>query len=190
MIFRKTPYHAAALLAVALVTGCSFAALAPAPSDEASLRVSPRVQAAGYATQATPAAYTASDVHHVVLSLYKLSGDSETSVLDAQGNALTLDIPASELGHDVVFAKLKANTTYRIKAQAYKAAGTSAENLISTDDSASYVDVAVGENDRPAVALIVKLKDQVLSNAVTLPEVTVTSGGYTASDSISVTIVP
>ncbi|MNX79233.1 hypothetical protein D3C86_1108570 [compost metagenome] len=127
---------------------------------------------------------------HVVLSLHTLNGQVETPVKNAQDVALTLDVPKAELDHDVVFSKLKANTTYRIKAQAYKAAGTSVADLISTGDSASYVDVAVGENDRPAVALTVKLKDQVFSGTVTLPEITVTNGGYTASDSVSVTVIP
>ncbi|MBO9541383.1 hypothetical protein J7643_12410 [bacterium] len=190
-MFRSTSHRAAAVLAGILLSGCSPAALGPAPvGGEVSLRVSPRFQAEGYAAQAVIAPYTVDDVAHVVLSLYKLDGNTELPVKNSQDVAITLDVPRAELGHDVVFTKLKANTTYRIKAQAYKAAGTSVADLISTADSASYVDVAIGENDRPAVALTVKLKDQVFSGTVTLPEITLTNGGYTASDSVSVTIVP
>lgn len=183
--------HAMPLMGAALLAGCSLAALAPDPSGgEAVLRVSPRFQPAGYAAQAVVSPYAAADVNHLVLSLHTVSGGIATPVKDAQNVAVTKDVPNADLGKDVVFAKLKPDTTYRLMAQAYKAAGTAAGNLISTSDAASYVDVAVGRNDRPTIALSVKLIDKPFSASTTLPGVTLTEGDYAASGSIGVTLVP
>jgi len=169
----------APLLAIALLAGCSPAALMDPMSDNATLRVSPRFQEGGYATQALVTPYTGADVNHLVLSLHTVAGSTETLVA-------TSDVPQADLGKSIVFGKLRPDLTYRIKAKAYKAAGTAPADLISLDASSS-VDVVVGREDRHAIALTVRLIDRPFNASTTIPGVTVTDGQYAASGSTSVT---
>ncbi|MNL00291.1 Serine/threonine-protein kinase PknD [compost metagenome] len=168
------------LLAVALLAGCSPATLSLDPmSSDATLEVSPRIQAGGYAAQALVSPYTGADVNHLMLTLYTVAGSTETQVA-------TSDVPQADLGKSIVFGKLRPDLKYRIKAKAYKATGTAAADLISLDASSS-VDVVVGREDRHAIALTVRLIDRLFSASSTLPGVTVTNGQYAASGSTSVT---
>jgi hypothetical protein len=115
------------------------------------LSVKTEIRGAPFKVQAVVNPYTGNDVEHVVLSLLTVSGGNETAVL-AGGNPVTADVPKLKLADVLRFGNLKLNTTYRIRALAYKAAGTGAGDLISVANQ--LVDVAVTNNDRPGLATL------------------------------------
>ncbi|MNX97537.1 hypothetical protein D3C86_1299080 [compost metagenome] len=183
---------AAPVLGAVLLAGCSLGALAPDPAGgEIALRVTPRFLSAGYAAQAVVTPYTAADVNHLLLSLHTLQANVAIPVKDALGTPITLDVPKADLDKAVVFSRLRPDTTYRVTAQAYKAAGTAASDLISTTDGTSYADVTVSRNDeRPAIALSVKLIDRIFNATATVSTILLTEGGYSESNNPSVTLIP
>lgn len=171
------------LAAVTLLAGCSLASLHSAPmAGEASLRIQPRIQAGGYAAQATISPYSSDDVNHLVLTLHTVVGSTETQVA-------TADVPKLDLGRTIVFGKLRPDLTYRIKARAYKATGTAPADLISVDASSSAL-VVVGRKDEHAVGLSVQLADRPFSATTVIPGVTVTDSQFVASGSVTVTASP
>ena len=180
MIPSKNPV--AYLLAVSLLlglTGCSVSALSSSPGNgEAKVTITPRLLAGGYAAQAVVSPYTANDVNHLVLTLSTVNGPQVTPVASA-------DVPKADLGQSLVFAKLKPQTTYRITAQAYKAAGTAAGNLISKDASSS-VDLSTGYQDSHAVTIPVQLVATAFSGTTFTPGVSVTDGAFIPSGSVTV----
>lgn len=133
--------------------GCGQATVAPPTASRgASLVLTPRLADPSFETQAVVAQYTRADIRHLVLRLYTWDGVTETPVADAYGSELVLDLVKSELDSPITIAHLRGNTTYRIRAYAYKAAGTAASDLISTSDATSYTDVVVSNDDTPTVS--------------------------------------
>jgi hypothetical protein len=179
-MIRRKLFHVTPFLAMLLLSGCSLASLSTVPpSAEAMLRVSPRIQGGGYATQAEITPYAASHVAHLILELQRL--DQADEVLVAQ-----IDVPKEDLGKGFVFGKLKPDTTYRIQARAYKALGTSSSDLIS-DEASSSREVAIGRRTEHELSLTVQLIDREFNGSTLFPGVTVTEGRFTASGSVTVT---
>ena len=88
---------------------------------------------------------------------------------------VTQSSPSIDYTRPITFSGLKGLTTYRFYARAYDTAGT----LISTDDALSYLELAVGNDDRPTLGnLPIRIKDQVFSGRTT---VTLLPTGDTAS---------
>ncbi|MBO9541384.1 hypothetical protein J7643_12415 [bacterium] len=180
--------HVALALGITLLAGCAslpplFQGAGLAVADgRAELRVRADVTQAAYAPQGLAPSYTANDVDHVALSLYKLDGNTEIPVTGAGGSALILHIPKANLSHPISFSRLKPGTTYRVKAEAYNATGT----LISA--TGTYVDVVVTSDDRPTMATLkVKLLGtRPFDGQATASGIIVTPGGVVSSGSFDV----
>lgn len=115
-------------------------------------------------TQVLP--YAQGDINHLTI---KLLTPTEQEL------GISKDIPNADLGSSVVFSNLRANTTYRIRAYAYLTSGTG--SCISNDEG-SYIDVAVGTDNQPAMTpLKVKLIDKGF-NGIGTSSLAVTPGGY------------
>lgn len=125
-----------------------------------------------YGTQSEVNPNLSGDINHLILELrYATSLDL----------VATRDISKADLTNHIVFNNLRANTGYRVVANAYKTADTSQE--ISTDDSDSYTEFTTTGDDAPAIApLKVQLKD-VLFNGIGSSSIVVTPGSYTTGDS-------
>lgn len=154
--------HAKILFAV-LIGGC---AIAKPLSSNAILILRPQIQAGAY-TQTTISPYTKASIDHLSLELYK------------NGTLMTQrTLSNADLDRVVTFANLQANSAYRIKALAY----TSGNALISTEDSNSWTDVTLTNDNQPTLAALkVKLIDRAFAGTGT-SSLTVTSGGYIAGD--------
>lgn len=178
------PFNAPAssLLAVSLLAslaGCSLSGLASMPEGSGTtLKVKPRLQAGGHAVQAVVSPYTATDVHHLVLTLSTVNGPLLTPVASA-------DAPKANLDGLITFSDIRPHTTYRIKAEAYKAPGTAPADLISLDASSS-VDVSTANQDSHAVTIPVQLVDRTFNGTSLTPGVSVTDGAFIASGSVTV----
>ncbi|MBO9541927.1 hypothetical protein J7643_15170 [bacterium] len=178
-----------ALLAGALaLSACSYAPVMTGniPSQSAMvakgkgvLTLQPQVNAGGYRLQSIVSPYTKASIQHLVVKVFALVNGVEVPVIDGQGNQVSADLLNSELDDPVTFGNLMIDTTYRIRCYAYKAAGTAGADLISTNDSQSYVDVVVANDDRPVMAsLKVKLIDVIFNGEATSSGVIVTDGGF------------
>lgn len=156
---------AAAIAACGALAPAGMSAVAPAVAvAQASLVVVPSLDR-GYGPMSLYAPYTRQSVQHLVLRLATLDGDPanpvEHPVMDPAGQPVQLDVPAAALGSPVSFARLRSNTRYRVRAYAYQNPGVAEADLISHVDASSYVDVAVGADDAPAMAqLKVRLRDR------------------------------
>lgn len=147
--------------------------------DTARMILTADVTAGGYSLAALVAPNSKAKIQHLVLKLFRLDGSTETAATGANGMPITVDLTNTELDSPVTIGQLRASTTYRVRAYAYKAAGTAPQDLISTSDAASYVDVAVASDDRPTMATLrVKLLDVPFSGIASSSGVTVTNGGY------------
>lgn len=171
------------VLVTGLLAGCVNGPVGLLPNadgianGQAELQIKPQIVAGGLMTQTVVDNYTSTSVNHLVVKLFKING-SESPVLDGSGNQLAKDIANAQLSGSVSFSNLNANTTYRIRAYAYKAAGTAEADLISTSDVSSYTDVTVGNDDRPTLTTLrVKLIDKVFNGQATASGVVVTNGG-------------
>lgn len=184
-----------ALAGTLFLVGCTGLMQTTAPvvdvsEKTASIVVRTQVQPGGYRTMADPR-LTINHIDHIVLSLYELVNGQEVEVRDEQGEAITHDLTRANLGSLITFSKLKPQTTYRIKAAAYKAPGTNPADLISTTDATSFVDVAVTDDDRPFVTTLkVKLMDVVFDGQATFNGVVVTPGGYLPTGPVTISIEP
>lgn len=138
-------------LTAVLLGGCVALGVGRTGAGDASLAVVPTVHDGGFRTQAVVEPYTKAHVEHVVLKVYKLSGNTETAVTDASSNQVGRDVAKADLDVPVRFSKLRKDTTYRVRAFAYKASGTADADKISVDDNA-YIDIDVERDDRPTVA--------------------------------------
>ncbi len=136
----------------AAAVSASCAVLGPA-AGTVDLDVLPDVRAGSYAVQTVRTAYSSGDINHVVVKLFTVAGNTETAVKDASNGQLQKDVAAAALTTPIRFGKLFRNTTYRIRAYAYKAAGTASGDQISVDASSS-VDVAVASDDRPSLTTL------------------------------------
>jgi hypothetical protein len=157
------------LLSVGVLAGCATLVGPPGTRGEGSvtLTLQPTVVEGRYRTQALVKALTAADIEHVVVSLSKVEGTEVVPVL-LGGSPLKRDIPAKSLSLPVAFRGLPRNTTFRILARAYRAAGEDAGDLISLDAS-SVIDLAVREDDRPLFdsRLPIQLRDTQFSGVAT-----------------------
>jgi hypothetical protein len=159
----------AGLVAMSLA-GCQAAPTAPAAtgpaplidarmSGDGALFVRPTVAGSGYGVASAltaSAMYTAADIHHVTLALYVvtnpgLPGEVEAAVRDASSQPVAKEVLKADLGQPIGFTGLKRNTTYRVKATAYKAAGSAAGDVISSAGAGSHVTITVGTNDAPTM---------------------------------------
>jgi len=155
-------------LSLGTLAGCATLAgpLGSTADGPVTLRLQPTVQDGGLRTQALVRAWTRSDIEHVVVRLKRVDGGSEADVLVA-GSPVMVDVASRSLSAPIVLNGLKRNTTYRVRASAYKAPGEAAENLISEGDG-SKATVTVGVDDAPPLAALpIKLKDQVFSATAT-----------------------
>jgi hypothetical protein len=188
-----TKFIIPALAGTLFLGGCAELVRNTPPSvstaqNEASIIVRPQVLSGGYRNQAVPK-LTAAQINHLTIQIFELNGVQEAPVLDATGKPVLQDLAKNQLATLLTFSKLKPQTTYRIRAYAYDAPGTLAENLISTTDAGSYVDVAVLEDDRPTSALLkVTLKDVDFDGQGSFQGVTVISGGYHSKGPVTITI--
>ncbi|HEY9899840.1 MAG TPA: hypothetical protein V6D00_11710 [Pantanalinema sp.] len=143
---------------------------------KAEIQVTPRISTGGLSIQSVVNPFGSSDVDHLVLKLFTVSGGTETPAKDGQGNPLQKDIGSASLADAVAFGGLRHDTTYRIRGYAYKAAGTAAGDLISKDASSS-IDVAVARDDRPVVTNIpIQLIDKTFDGQATASNIVVTGG--------------
>ncbi|MNX75008.1 hypothetical protein D3C86_1064660 [compost metagenome] len=166
------------LLSAAFVAGC--AALETSPTAGA-LSVQPRVSEGGYRSQtaAVVAPYLSGDINHLVIALFKLDNGAETPVVGPGLVPVRKDIEQASLSVPVTFYNLHPNTTYRIRAFAYKATGEATDDLISTTDSASYKDVRVETSLTPSIEQVpVKLINK-LFKAEATSSIVVTDGTLT-----------
>ncbi len=176
----------ALLLSACQATPPAVTPAAPA-ARTASVRVTPTVQAggvrelaAGRGLFATKTAYTQASINHMVVELFSVAGAVETPII-------TTDLSAAQLGNTVTFGNLAHDTTYRIRAYAYKAAGLAAGDKIS-DDASSDVDVVVTNDDAPALGnLVVSLIDQTFAGSATSDGLTVNAGTLVHAGGISIT---
>lgn len=160
-----------AFLAVALLGGCvaleSTRGTGLAGGGTGAIDIVPRIKNGTYRTQTLLAPYTKETVEHVVVSLHTVSGGAETEAKDTSGNLIAIDVGKADLDKPVRLKSLHLDTTYRVRARAYKAAGTETADQISVD-AGSFVDVAVEKDDRPAVATLeIQLADVFFSGAGT-----------------------
>lgn len=146
------------LLLLLVLSGCAHVnPLARHEAGGATLTLTPRYLSGGYHAQAIVPQVDVTSVNHLVLELNRVTAQGEEPVLTSGGVRVAADLTRTELNNAVTFDHLARNTTYRIRAYAYRNAGTDPGDLISVS-SESYVDVAVGDDDRPAMSpLTVKL---------------------------------
>lgn len=192
----KNASHAALLAASLLMAGCTALdlPLSSAPSATVAatgkLVLKPRIVNGGYAVSAVVTPHTAQSIYHLVIKLFALEGEDETPVLGAGGTPVQVDLQRDELTNPITIADLHAGRTYRVRAYAYRAAGTNAADLISKAEG-SFIDVTVTNNDQPPMEqLVVTLTDVDFSGTATSSGVAVIDGGYrpVASESINVGI--
>jgi hypothetical protein len=165
-----TRIFAPALAATLFVAGCVYVPLGSIPrlvtgavaNGAAVLQLSTEVSAGGYRTQTVINPYVQADIHHLKLELFKLNPNTqaEIAVNDALGNSIVLEIAGARIDEPVLFTKLNANTTYRIKAKAFLDAAET--TLISTANASSSTDIAIVQDDRPTLA---NLKVQLIDKA-------------------------
>jgi sugar lactone lactonase YvrE len=173
------PMRPAMILSGLLLAGCSLPFVSTGSRGDLTLAIQPRVQDGSYRSIAsTVPVYTTSSIQHVVLKLYDVTA-GETAVV-RNGLPVTADVLGGALGKPVTFSNLHQNTTYRIRAYAYKASGEDAGNKISLD-AGSYVDVVVGTDPHPAISsLPIQLTNSLFNGAGT-SSIDVVAGGYNAA---------
>ncbi|MNR92917.1 hypothetical protein D3C72_239650 [compost metagenome] len=166
------------MLVALLTSGCVYLPLTSIPqftsaelaNGSVSVTLDMAVKPGGYRNQTLILPFTIADVDHVTLHVFKLTGNHETPVVDTVafiGQPLVRPIRADELRSPITLTRLAQSTTYRLRAKAYRSAGGSATELIS-QDAGSFIDVAVGTDDRPvAAALPVVLVDRLFSGEST-----------------------
>lgn len=126
----------------------------------------------GRYTQTERVRYTTASINHLVLDIFDITGGPETPM-----GASSKDIAAADLGNSIVFSNLSANHSYRIKAYAYKAAGSAAGDLIS-ENASSSTDVIIGAAGGVATASFkIKLIDTVFNASDSASGWDVTNGG-------------
>lgn len=138
-----------------LLAGCAQGPQASSLGGTLILR--PEVVSGEARLQAASPYYLKEDIGRLMVKLYTVADGVETPVV-VNGEPLVkvFDTPNPTEG-EVVFANLKANTTYRAKCEAYLVTGQQF-TLISTSDARSYTDIVLTNDDRPTVAsLSVKL---------------------------------
>ncbi len=168
------------LLATTLTVACTsdLAGLVGARNANAKLSLVAAVQDGSFRTQAVLDPYTRSSIAHVTFKLYTVAGGQETAVI-RDGSPVEIDVASGSLDLPFIFENLHNDTTYRVKALAYKASGTASSDLISTQDASSSLDIAIGKDVTPTLQPVpVKLIDRLFA-ATGTTNVAVTDGSYT-----------
>lgn len=182
-----------ALVGGVLLAGCVYVPLGKVPqltagslaaAGKASLVVAPRLkdgtfatQPESFSTQAVVEPYTRTDVQHVLIALFKVEGGTESAIVDPKGIPITRDLPMDAMERLVTFSDLHPNTTYRVRAFAFQAAGTASADVIS-EVASSTLEVRVEGDEKPTTAdLAITLKDKAF-NGVASPSIGFDPGGY------------
>lgn len=164
--------------AIALaVGGCTPLAGVQLASGSATLQVVPHLVEGGYRAQALVSPWTPEGVVHVEIRLQTISptGEEEPALLG--GKPFVQDVAKAAFGAPFTLTGLEPNSRYRVRARAFKAAGSLPEDVISVA-SASFVDVALLADDRPTVAtLSIQLQDVPFDGHGTVPGLDILPGG-------------
>lgn len=164
-------------------------ARAASTAQRGALVLTPQIKAGGYQVQAQLENYTRASINHLVIGVFKLNGITEEAVLDGQGNPVKADIANDELDNAITISNLFVNTTYRIRCFAYKAPGEAAEDMISTLDADSYLDVTLTNDDRPTMEnLRVKLIDVSVSGEANSSGITVVDGAFKPNGQVGISV--
>lgn len=173
-----TPFGALVGCTLALsLAGCVFVPLGKVPrlrvtdlaSGTGSVKVVPRIDS-GLLKADTPRIqalvehWTAEDVNHVVIKLFRVEGAAEVPVIGTAGTQagkeLVADMPGSDLARSLAWSNLAVGTAYRIRAWAYRAPGEDPANLLNETESGAFVDFhASAGGDSQSVTLAIKLRD-------------------------------
>ncbi len=137
--------RAIAAAAGLLAAGC---ATLLTPEATASLNLRVAYVPATYRVQAAVTPYTDASVNHVVFKLFTVSGNTESEVAGREK-----DVAKADLAAGLPYTGLALSTTYRVRAYAYKAAGTSTADRISLEASSS-IEVTVGSAATVAIATL------------------------------------
>jgi hypothetical protein len=167
------------LATAALIAACQAAPQAGLPGVQAvagrgNVVIAPTFTGgASRRLMAVVSPYTEASIDHMLLKLYTVTGPSGSEV-ETYTNKF-VDVDKANLQSTITFANLNFNTKYRVRAEAFKAPGTAAGDLIS--DAASYADLTVALDDRPELLnLVVQLIDQTFSGEATSTGTTITAG--------------
>lgn len=177
---NKLTSLALALGSSVLSLGCTsnLAGLAGAGNGSVTLSLVAAVQDGQFKTQAIVNPYTKSSIAHVTFKLYMVAGGQESAVT-RNGSPVELDVASGSLDLPFTFENLRNDTAYRVKAMAYKAAGTANADLISTQDASSSLDITIGRDVTPTLQSVpVKLIDRLFA-ATGTSNLVVTDGSYT-----------
>lgn len=141
--------HRRFILLTALIGGC---AITQPLSPHATLILKSQILP-GRITEALNLPYTADSVHHLVLHVYTLDGETE------QDTGITRTLTSAQVNEPVVLTNMRVNSKLRLKAYAYASEGES--QPISFDTSDSWTDISIGVEDRPVFsAFKVRLLDK------------------------------
>ncbi len=180
---------AAAIVGSLLLTGCDLLTTMnlTVPRGSAEITLVPQIVPGGFRALALVKSYDAEDIDHLLLKLFRLDGTREEPVTDSEGKAVTKLIPGQQLDSKVVFGSLLPDTTYRIRAYAYKAEGEDPGNLISEENETSFTDVSTSKDDAPvATSLKVKLADVFFNGRASAEGILVTPGGFRSNDVLEI----
>lgn len=178
-----------------LLAGCSVGPQVATTASGAMLVLTPEVVSGGVRSQAMPAVepYSVDNINRLVVTLYTVTDGVETPVVE-NDVPVTRRVARAHLSEPVIFSRLKANTTYRAKTEAwgydYNHATLAAdpEKLLSTNDANSFTDIVVTNDDRPTAGkLKVRLKARLFSGQTDL-NVNIGPGGLVPGASESLTL--
>lgn len=155
--------------------GPAVAGPASAMPSAAGLLVGVVFREGGLKTQAVVRPFSASDVSHLVLKVFALPGASESPVR-VDGKALEIDVASASAQIPVTITGLPASPSYRVRAYAYAAPGTSSAALISTEGS--FVDVALEPGSTVSATLSIQLGDRAFAGVGT-SSISITDGPVT-----------
>lgn len=191
MTSREKSIRIGAVTVAILVGGCA-AALRPeglGNGGEATIQVATDIRDGQFRTQGVVTPYSSADIDHVVLKLYTVMDSTETAVLDSSNVPLQANVASVSFSEEHTFKNLRGNTTYRVRAYAY-ASATESDETKRSKDSDSYVDVAVANDESPAMAKVpVQLTDKPFAGLAT-SSIAVTDGVLGASDPETITLPP
>lgn len=159
-----------------LLAGCAMGPQNAPLNKGATLVLNPELVSGAYRTQASESAYYAkSDIDYVIVTLFTVKDgvESPVTVNDAPVNRTVL---GAGLDAPVTFKNLHAQTTYRVKAEAYKVE-PALIRLISTKDADSTTDIVVTNEDRPTVGTLKVRLAPKLFNGERNIHVDITPGG-------------
>jgi len=171
---RLLPFAAAALIAACQATPPAGVPGVQAVAGRGNVVIAPTFTGgASRRLLAVVSPYTDASIDHMLVKLYTVTGPPGSEV-ETYTNQF-VDVGQADLLNTISFTNLNFNTTYRVRATAFKAPGTAAVNVIS--DASSYADLTVAMNDRPVLGnLVVQLVDQTFAGEATSTGTTITAG--------------